>query len=126
MDYNERFNETFKEFMQDLIRVFPEDVEFRMYELAIQSTMTYYPTYIGEMFFEKVTLPFEDKIMQRDTTFFLTHDYTDVLDNPHKEANAIIEKIKDCWVNMVDDNKEIVWKYFRILVLLSKKIQNRT
>jgi hypothetical protein len=123
MDYNERFNETFKEFMQDLIRVFPEDVEFRMYELAIQSTMTYYPTYVGEMFFEKVTVPFEEKIMQRDSTFFLTHDYTDVLHNPHKEANAVIEKIKDCWVNMVDENKDIVWKYFRVLVLLSKKIR---
>jgi hypothetical protein len=123
MDYNERFNETFKEFMQDLIRVFPEDVEFRMYELAIQSTMMYYPTYVGEMFFEKVTRPFEDKIMQRDSSFFLAHDYTDVLDNPHKEANAIIEKIKDCWVNMVDENKDIVWKYFRVLVLLSKKIR---
>lgn len=122
MDYNERFNDTFKEFMQDLIRVFPDDPEFRMYELAILSTMMYYPTYLGEMFYEKVTLPFEAKIMQRDSTFFLTHDFPDVT-GQHKEANAIIDKIKDCWVNMVDENKEIVWTYFRVLVLLSKKIR---
>lgn len=122
MDYNERFNETFKEFMQDLIRVFPEDVEFRMYELAIHSTMTYYPTYVGEMFYEKVTLPYEEKIMKRDSTFFLTHEYADVA-SQHKEANAIIDKVKDCWMNMMEENQEIVWRYFRVLVLLSKKIR---
>ena len=122
MDYNERFNETFKEFMQDLVRVFPDDVEFRMYELAIQSTIMYYPTYLGEMFYEKVTVPYEDKIMQRDSTFFLTHDYQDVKEQ-HQQANAIIDKVKDCYANMIEENQEIVWKYFRILTLLSKKIR---
>lgn len=107
--------------MHDLIRVFPDDVEFRMYELAIKSTILYYPTYIAEMFFDKVTLPYEDKIMQRDSTFFLTHDYTQVVQ--HKEADAIIDKVKDCWMNMNDENKEIVWRYFRVLLLLSKKIR---
>lgn len=122
MDYNERFNDTFKEFMQDLVRVFPGDVEFRMYELALQSTMSCYPTYLAEMFYEKVTLPFEDKIMQRDSSFFLSHDYSEVKEQ-YKQANAMIEKVKDCWVNMNDENKDIVWKYFRVLVLLSKKIR---
>jgi hypothetical protein len=121
MDYNERFNETFCEFMQDLVRVFPEDVEFRMYELGIKSTILYYPTYVAEMFYQRVTIPYGDKIMQRDDTFFLSHDYHDVT-SEHKEANAIIDKVKNCWVSMTNDNKEVVWKYFRVLVLLSKKI----
>ena len=107
--------------MQDLIRVFPEDVEFRMYELAIRSTLMCYPDYVSEMFHTKVTIPYGEKIINRDDTFFLTHDYTDVV-QPHEETNAMIEKIKNYWANMSQENKEIVWKYFRVLVLLTRKI----
>ena len=111
--------------MQDLVRVFPEDVEFRMYELAIQSTAMLYPTYLGEIFYEKVTLPYEEKLLHRDETFFLTYDYQHVMEQ-HKESTAVINKLKGCWGNMVNENKDIVWKYFRTLVLLSKKIHIRT
>jgi hypothetical protein len=123
MDYNEKFNETFKEFLQDLIRVFPDDADFRMYEVGVNTTMAYWPTYIAEMFHKKVTVLYGDKILAKDNSFFLTHNYEEVK-NEHQDASQMIEKLKDYWANMTDSNKDIIWKYFRVLIHLTRKIHN--
>lgn len=124
MDYNEKFNDTFKEFMQDLIRVFPEDMDYRMYELAVHTTMTYYPTYVADTFHQKVTIPYGERILQRDDTFFISHDFQEVVKTSQQQVNAneLITKLKECWVNLSDANKDIIWKYFKVLILITRKI----
>ena len=121
MNYNDTFNDTFREFTEDLIRVFPEDPEFRMYQVGIETTIALYPSYVAEQFIQKVTIPYGDKILMKDQSFFLSHDYEEVT-TEHKGASQVIEKIKHYWNNMGSENQEIVWKYFRVLILLSRKI----
>lgn len=124
MDFNEKFNETFKEFMQDLIRVFPDDVEFRMYEMGIHTTMACYPTYVAQTFYEKVTVPYSERILQRDDSFFISHDFNDVVENTKSQAtaNELVKKLKMCWTNLTDADKDVIWKYFKVLILITRKI----
>lgn len=122
--FKEKFNQTFSEFMEDIIRVFPNDSDFRMYHIALQTALMLDESIVQEVFHEKVVIPYGDKILARDNSFFLTHDYSDVK-SEYKQANEVIEKIKTAWVSMSTDNQEVVWKYFKVLVLLDQKISKQ-
>lgn len=122
MDYLEKFNQTFLEFGEDIMKVFPDDDEFRMYNLTLNTVITMYPDYVLQVFTKKVIEPFGDKIMERDESFFLQHEYDDVKEK-HQQASEIINKIKSYWEIMNASDREVVWKYFRVLVLLGKKIR---
>lgn len=122
MDYLDKFNQTFREFGDDILKVFPEDNEFRMYNLAIATAMLVNPEIVFNIFYDRVILPFGDRVLSKDESFFLNHDYDDVR-GEHEEASAIIDKVKSYWKVMGDADREVVWKYFKVLVLLGKKIR---
>ena len=121
MDYLGKFNQTFSEFLEDIIRVFPDDSELRMYYLAIQAAAALKPTLVAKVFRKRVAEPFGPQILARDESFFLSHDYDD-MKNEFTQASKIIDKIKGYWGGMSVENREIVWKYFRVLVKLDAKI----
>lgn len=119
----EKFNRTFNEFVDDLITVFPNDAEFRMVQLAIKGIHFAAPDALHAGFRERVVIPFGDKILSKDEDFFLGADYskhtTDV-----EDAERIINKVKQMYKQMNDNDRAIVWKYMRVLVLLSNKISS--
>lgn len=121
MDYLQQFNDTFLELVEDLIRVFPSDSEFRMYKLAIQGASIANPTIIQNVFHDRVVIVYGDKIIARDEAFFIENDYNDMKEE-FSQGEQIIRKLKDCWKNLTVDQKNIMWKYIRLLVLLDRKI----
>lgn len=122
MDYLEKFNQTFREFGDDIVKVFPDDNEFRMYNIAIQTAMMIHPEIVLDVFHEKVIVPFAEKILAKDDSFFLAHDYEDVKEK-HEDATKIIDKVKSYWGVMNATDREAVWKYFKVLILLGRKIR---
>lgn len=122
MDYLDKFNQTFREFGEDIIKVFPNDNEFHMYNMAIQAAVMINPEIVLNIFHERVIVPFGERILAKDESFFLSHDYNDVKTS-HEDASAIIDKVKSYWTVMNDTNREVVWKYFKVLVRLGQKIR---
>lgn len=122
MDYLGKFNDTFKEFGNDIMNVFPDDDEFRMYNVAIQASVMIHGDAIIDVFYPMVVVPFGDKIIAKDESFFINHDYDDI-QQAHEDAGSIIQKIKNYWSVMSDSDRETVWKYFKVLVLLARKIR---
>lgn len=118
MDYISKFNETFEDMINDLIQVFPNDSEFRLYKMALQAGLMSDNKIVSKFFYEKAK-DMSDKILNRDEQFFLDKDYNDL---NAKDGGAIVNKLKNCWSLLSDDNKDSVWKYLKILVLLNKKI----
>jgi hypothetical protein len=123
MDYLHKFNSTFKEFLDDTKSVFPNDEEMVMYNTTIRAAMCIDNRMVLNIFRESVIEPFGDKILARDETFFIKRDYSDFTYS-NVEYDAFIEKIKTYWGEMNAENRDIVWKYFKVLILLSKKISN--
>lgn len=121
IDYLSKFNQTFKEFVNDLISLFPEDDDLQLYKTGIIASMMINDEFIVSGFEKYVVMPYGAKILQKDESFFVNHDYMDI-PGGHK-AMDFIQKIKGYWTNMSPENKEIVWKYFKVLVLLSNKIK---
>jgi hypothetical protein len=119
MNYLEKFNDTFKEFIDDLIIQYPDDPDFGIYKIGMYTALSSDDYFIINMFNYYVTSIYGDRILQRNEDFFLNHEMTNnCIDN---NAMNIIHKIQIYWIEMSDDIKNIIWKYFRVLVHLDKK-----
>lgn len=121
MDYLTQFNDTFIELVEDLIRVFPNDGDFRMYKMAVQTATVMNKKFVRKVFNERVTTPYGDKILAKDEGFFLSNDYQDMKDE-FSQAEKLIEKLKECWSKLTLAQRDIIWKYLHILILLDRKI----
>ena len=120
MDYIHKFNVTFNEFIDDIIRIFPNDQDLKVYKAGIQTAIVLDNKYIITRFNDSIVDKYGKQLLERNDTFFLNHDYIDVI-SYNKEYNALILKVKNAWSSMNNENKEIMWKYFKILILLSNK-----
>ena len=108
--------------MTDLEKVLPADGKLRFYRMVIASAIMVNPTWVQSQFHQRVALVYGDRLLAKDDSFFLDHDYAEVKDT-HPNAETIIQKIKECWSTLSAENRDIVWKYIRILVHLCRKIQ---
>lgn len=64
--------------------------------------------------------PLKDMILKEDESFFLSGGGQEEIKD--KSGIKLRDNIKSLWVSeMSPQNKEVVWKYFKIFVLLSEK-----
>jgi len=122
MDYVTKFNDTFQELVDDLAKTFPEDQDLEMYTIAIQAAVFANKNLLVEVFRDKVSDDWKGKILERDESFFLNTDYKDCVDGLDNSDLSIITKLKQYWHKLEEVDKETVWKYLRVIVLLHKKI----
>lgn len=72
--------------------------------------------------FIKFVLPYKDKIFNRDDNFFLNGGGQEKLkQDKYKNMYQYSLDLKDNWNDMNDEQKEIIWKYFKILIILAEK-----
>lgn len=124
MQYIDKFNDTFKQFVNDLCVAFPNDGEFRMCKMLMNSVIATDTYKLHHLYHSKVALRYHDKIRDKDETFFLSKDYK-IDDSKAPGAAQIIDKVKDCWQQMSNENKEIVWRYLKVLNALSAKVHEQ-
>ena len=123
------FNSKIIEFLNDLIKIFPDDNDFKMYKNGISLVKLAdekKPLQLYKLF---VNDKYKENILTKNEEFFLSHDYNEILtnDNLKKEFNGdinnkIINKLKGYWKDLSSDNREIVWNYFTLFLKLSNKI----
>ncbi len=125
MQYLDKFNETFVLFIKDLVQAFPSDAEFKLYQIALQGITFTDPDLVREMFHDHVTLKYEKEIVNKDEQFFLQQDFSSY-EQKYAKASSIIQKLKSSWALLNEENREIVWKYLKVLLVLDKKITQST
>ena len=71
-------------------------------------------------YFVQFVYPFKSQIISQDDKFFLEGGGQDELKD--NSGLKFRDNIKNMWLSeMSDDNKEIIWKYFKVFVILSEK-----
>jgi hypothetical protein len=106
-------------FIDELCTIFSTNNEillFREKYLILKSANS---TLVIE-YFIKYIYPFKQVIMNNDERFFLDGGGQDEI----KDSSGLKfrDNIKKLWINeMSEDNKEIIWKYFKIFILLCEK-----
>ena len=114
------FNNHFEEFLNDVVRVFPDDIDIATAATALGKLRKANPRLVILTFKEHVKAPYGEQISEGNLDFFLEKDYTKDVEGS-SQASAIldkIDKIKDPINNMEEEEKAKVLKYMQNLCKL--------
>lgn len=126
-ELHELFNNKLNEFLKELISTFPEDPDFKLFQTSVRVIKLANEKKPLELFNSGLTPDYKENIRSRNEKFFLDNDYSDVLSNPNLTNtdddvnNKLINKLKGYWSKLDEDNKNIVWQYFSILLKICDK-----
>ena len=116
------FNNLVIKFNDDLISTFPEENDFKVYKRGIILLNSANSKKICSLFKNYMVL-YKPKIIEKDESFFLNNNYTEIVNNTKSEGiESIITKLKNYWNNMSIGNKEKIWEYLNSLIKLSDLI----
>ena len=116
------FNTQLERLVKDLITYFPESKDFKLFESSFQLLKQANPRKILELFKIHILSKYKQYILDKNEQFFLSNDYNDIIaTNDNNYAELLMLRLKDNWSSIDDKNKEIIWKYFQVLIVLSEK-----
>lgn len=116
-------------FSQDMRVVLSGDKEATQVLSALDAMVGMSPDLVIQVFRTHIAVPYEKKIMERDESFLrneldkhlgektlsLSGSSGNPLDNLH-------HKIHDRWGSLEESQKAMIWDYFKLLVILSKRV----
>jgi hypothetical protein len=110
-------------FTQDMRVVLRNDTEAAQMLSALDAMVNFSPELVIAFFKTHIAIPYEKKILSRDESFLRSELHskleksvtTGPLENIH-------HKIHDRWGGMTEKEKTIIWDYFKLLVVLSKRL----
>jgi hypothetical protein len=121
--FYEKFNENCDAFFRDLLASFPNIEQFKyirsgvnvVKNLDIKSPQRIFNTYVSDKY--------RDYILTKNEEFFLNADNIDIPGSRKEYWMEFIKYLRTIWVTLDTDNKEVIWKYFHVLLILSDKCQ---
>ena len=130
--YIESFNNKLHEFMNDLVETFPELRDLRLMKSSFIMVKSINPKLPQQIFNDHVANEFEDSIVARDEKFFMDYDYDVILQKVQQHGGDNVAKLdahgmnivgylKNIWKDLSNDNKDVIWKYLAVLLILNKK-----
>lgn len=120
------FNTHFQEFIDDVLRILPNNKDIKTAKFYISAVTKINPTLLIKGWREYVTDQYESDIKNCDFSFFLEKNYNNDLtefNDGNKVLNAI-NLIKHQSRLMSDKNKTNITKYIKNLTKLSKLYEN--
>lgn len=112
----EIFNEKMYEFCDDIINSFPSESDFHTFKTMLDMSIAFSAKLPQEMFNTCVAVPYEEEIINENETFFLRENY-----DPQFADINIVNKLKTLWKQLNNDEKRIIWKYMKVLIILNKR-----
>ena len=121
--YLTAFNNLIFKFTDDLIETFPEENDFKVYRRAFSILKSANAKKMC-VIFRNYSQIYREKILNKDETFFLDNDYSEIKEAKVDEntVEQVINKLKSYWGELSAENKEKIWKYLETLIKLSDLI----
>lgn len=115
------FNTHFFEFLDDIIRIIPDNRDISVAKTSFETIKRANPTIILKVWYQYVYSPYKDVIEQGNISFFFEKDYGSDLANLNNagEIMKTIDKIRQPIKEMSDENKAHSTKYIQNLSKLS-------
>ena len=78
------------------------------------------------MLFIEYIDPYKEKLLNRDESFFLNESYSNILEQTDNKENAwkLVDKLKLYWEDTNENNKNVIWDYFKQLITLAYMTYN--
>jgi hypothetical protein len=115
------FNTHLFEFLDDIIRIFPDNVNLQTAKTSFQTIKRANPTAIAKVWFSYIYMPYHEVIDNGDIQFFFQKDYSEdlsILQNSG-EIMKIIDTLREPVSNMSETEKAFTMKYLQNLSKLS-------
>jgi len=115
------FNTHFVDFIDDIIKVIPENSDILAAKSFFEITKKANPTLIVKIWFSLIYSPYSTIIDSGDLEFFINKNYAEDLSNVQnsKEILKAIDSLRDPIRNMSETNKTHCLKYIQNLCKLS-------
>jgi hypothetical protein len=115
------FNTHLFEFLDDVIRIFPDNLDIQTAKTSFYAIKQANPTIIIKTWFQYVYMPYKDTIDSGNIEFFFNKDYSEDLAYVanSKEVLKIIDTLKDPVSNMTEQQKKFTMEYLQNLSKLS-------
>ena len=118
--YLQAFNKQLSEFLDDVERVFPNDVDIKAGKNSLLLLKKANPRKIIEVWKTYVTDPYFAKIENNEIEFFINKDYnSDIGIDSKSEVISAIDRLRDPIRRMEEDDKQVVMKYLLNLCKLT-------
>jgi len=120
------FNKHFIEFIDDIIRIFPEKKEIQIAKTGFETIKHSNPTIIIRMWYSHIYQRYGYEVDNGDIDFFFNKDYNVDLINTdqNNEIISFIEEFREPLRNMNSINREHSIKYIQNLSQLSLMYNN--
>jgi hypothetical protein len=117
--YLQAYFHTLDSLIDDLLRVFPNDVDLITYKTSIGLAQRTNPMLFVRAIFETMG-PYEKMIEERNADFFLNFDYSDLV-STDASLGPLFQKLKEMWSTLTPANQKTIWDYITNLSGLVKK-----
>jgi hypothetical protein len=118
--YLQAFNKQLSEFLDDVERVFPNDVDIKAGKNSLLLLKKANPKKIIEVWKAYVTDPYFTKIENNEIEFFINKDYnSDIGLDSKSEVISAIDRLREPIRRMEENDKQVVMKYLLNLCKLT-------
>jgi hypothetical protein len=120
------FNTHLFEFLDDIISVFPDNVDIVASKTSLEFTKKANPTLIVKIWYSYIYLPYAEIIDAGNLDFFINKDYSSDLSglSNSRDISAAVDALRDPIRSMSESNKAHSLNYIQNLCKLSK-VYNR-
>ena len=113
------FNNHLLEFVEDVIRIFPENLDIKTGKTFIEGIKRVNPKKIITYWHDNIFKLYETEISQGDITFFVNKDYKNDI-GTEVQSLKVLEDIRNLVRGTTQENKEKAMKYIQNLTKLCK------
>lgn len=126
-DFIDLFNAKSEEFIKELVVSFPNIKHFAQIKTGFMFIKNLDKRQPQDIFNTYISAKYREQILTCDEKFFLDKDY-DMIDPNYKREywEEFIDNIRTVWQDLDEPNKEAIWRYFKVLVILNDKCVNNT
>jgi len=118
------FNRKFNEFLDDLIRTFPEDRDFRKFKTSVNLFLTMDERKLQTVF-NLAIQKYKEPIQNKDDSVFLNTPFEAIEKEGGEAITAdLIDKLKGYWTQLDESNRNAIWGHLTLLTTLSDRCAN--
>ena len=110
-------------FFEELKETFPEERDIRIALETIQNARKINPRLVLDMFYLNITKELREPIVKEDEQH-ITDYARSKIKTQYKEILPAIAIFDKHWGTLSEENKQGIWKYLKVLVVMSDKAQS--
>ena len=113
------FNNHLLEFIEDVVRIFPENLDIKTGKTFIEGVKRVNPKKIITYWRDNILKLYETEITKGDITFFINKDYKNDI-GTETQSLKVLEDIRNLVRNTSQENKDKAMKYIQNLTKICK------